>query len=353
MEARLEQAKFDKIEAKSILVGFMAEHFGSQTANKLLGLKLLQYHVEDIIDLNEYEFKRFINSIYDSLFNNIMTKDRAKMSKLLLIKKIFGRANAFRIISEEMGKKATNPILFLNEFYGPAIGSLLLEEAMKKHGQPDISRADDLEQILFLKKINADFFGDSRELLDNMNLELLLYLKKGAVRMSLFEALLQDLQKGKRKEAIFSFLNKMTQFMKDVSKERMTQVAEGLMQQVTDISFLEESEVLDICGFLSRFTAGPEDPIDKPTDSDSGEAFKGTQYTGDFHDVLNAYFKEPEAEKIISDTLKKLKLPDIPYDNNENLRRFADEILNHSKMKSQSTQRISMIMAAIRNSLGV
>ncbi|MBN2881150.1 hypothetical protein JXM83_03785 [Candidatus Woesearchaeota archaeon] len=177
----------DSNALKKSLVGFMSEHFGDVIGKQLLSMKLLQYKKFDLDEFSDYELKSFIDVLIDSLFGKIRTDSQVKMIKLDLLNKIFGKEESINVMAQEQDSAKVKPIEFLQVLFGTDLGKSVLKTAKMEFNEPHIETGDELQQIMFLKRVVEKLFNYDENLKDDVDVMMLSFVKNGKVTHNVLE----------------------------------------------------------------------------------------------------------------------------------------------------------------------
>lgn len=177
--------KFDVAFAKKCLMEFMQEHFGRLVGANLLKIKMSELKIKSIDSLSEGSFIKFIDDLFKLLFSDRQNKEEIDYMKILLIKKILGKEKALAYLSGSIYNQSVKPIDFINILYGKLKGEMILNLAKKKLGEGDIEAQDEYTQTLFMKKLFTHMYGDNPDLLNDVKVDMLNFMRHGPTKYKL------------------------------------------------------------------------------------------------------------------------------------------------------------------------
>lgn len=147
----------------------MTEHFegklnelllsklGSTLVTKYLEIIKKQIDVTDFTACNEYEKRRILEFVVDKLYAKTLKKEDLKKQKYIIFYQFFGEKKAMEYL--DSNQYTIQPVTFVYYVFGDALGEKIITIGKKLYNEYDIIKKDELQQVLFVKRLIIDVFS--------------------------------------------------------------------------------------------------------------------------------------------------------------------------------------------------
>lgn len=332
-----------KKDAKIVITTFMQEHFGEWVGKELLAMKIIEYQHLDWDNYKDYELKAFLNLLFETTFSKFMTKDEVKMNKLIMMTKIFGKEEAIESMSTNISSKTTQPLNFMRVLFGNVVGDAMIDVAGKVLGKNDIRKSNELDQVLFMKEIIGRIFRSNKNIQNNVNLDMLRFMKSGSHKKNIIEAALDGIKTPENFDEAKKAYKEIVDFMKDSDPGKLDKIIDELIKQISESNSLDEEQILALSEFVRKYACGISEKIKIKQKHHKKKKSEDKSLTLELTYVLEPFLGLKEAKRVIGTIQKNYALDDIRKGTKKEKSGFIKDLMQSNLLKDFSMQRERLV----------